>query len=188
MTFKELLIEKNITGYCLAKHTNIPYTTINDLINGKTIVQNITFKHALAISDFLKIDIRELSKIETFVPIEFRYFRNNLLNDLRRIGELEFINSIIKNKEIDFYYKNKAYKYAYYLLALIDYLCRISNKPKYTNRYNDLRKEKLEKPYFAGSELIVFESIEEAKKELSIEIIPEFAMFNIIEENVFNVA
>ena len=188
MNFKELLTKKKVTGYELAKNTGIPYMTINDLINGRTIIQNVSLKHALAISDFLNIDIQKLSKLDTIKPIEFRYFRNNLLSDLKRNKPLDFARKIISSKEIDYYYKNDSKEYAYYLLALIDYIFRIENEEIYTKRYNNLRKEKLNNPFFVGSKLVSFNTIEEAEKKLNIQVIPEFRNFNIIEEDVFNVA
>lgn len=188
MTFKELLIKKNITGYGVAKSTGIPYTTINDLINGKTIIQNISLKHAILIADLLNVDVKLLNNLEKYKPIDFRYFRNNLLSDLKNNNPLSFANRIIKTKEIDFYYKNSAKPYAYYLLALIDYLYRKNGLSVFNGRYNEMRKEKLEKPFFVGSELVDFKTIEDAEKVLNIKVIPEFKKYNIIEEDVFNVA
>ena len=188
MTFKELLESKKMTGYGLSKNTGIPYTTINDLINGKTIIQNVSLKHALLISDALDINIRDLNKLTTYLPIEFRYFRNNLLGKLKRNDQMEFVKEVIRKKEIDFYYKNNAKEYAYYLLALIDYLCRKHNKQIHTERYNEIRNERLDKPFFVGSNLISFKTINEAEERLKIKVIPEFKKFNIIEEDVFNVA
>ena len=188
MNFKELLIDKKITGYALSKNTGIPYTTISDLINGKTVIQNVSLKHALAIADCLNIDILELSKIETVPFVEFRYFRNNVLHDLKRLGFKDFIYKIIKEKQIDYYYKNNGKEYAYYLLALMDYLCNKNDFPKYEKRYNGFRKEHLDSPFFVGSNIIQFSSIDEAEKELKIQTIPEFRKYNIIEGDVFNVA
>ena len=148
MTFKDLLNKKKISGYSLSKNTGIPYTTINDLINGKTIIQNTSLKNALLIADFLNVDVSALAKLDTQSFVEFRYFRNNVLTELKNVGFDRFLAEIIKNKEIDFYYKNKGQQYAYYLLALIDYLCRINNQPIYDARYNELRKNKLTNPFF----------------------------------------
>ncbi len=188
MTFKELLIEKNVTGYGLAKSAGIPYTTISDLINGKTVIQNVSLKHAIMIADVLSVDVKFLNELNGYAPIEFRYFRNNLLNDLKNANSLDFANRLIKTKEIDFYYKNNAKPYAYYLLALIDFLYSKNGLAIFEDRYNDIRKERLEKPFFVGSDLICFETIEEAEKSLRIKAIPEFKKYNIIEEDVFNVA
>ena len=188
MTFKRLLLNHNISGYSLSKATHIPYMTINDLINGKTKVENISLKHAYEISKCLDIEITDLLKIDTVSLPQFRYFRNNILMELKLFGYETFISSVIKNKQIDYYYKNNGKEYALYLLALIDYLCRINNLPLYFERYNSLRKQRLKKAYFVGSDVIKFDSIEDAEKQLKIEIIPEFKKYNIIEENISNVA
>ena len=188
MTFKELLKKENITGYELAKNTGIPYTTINDLINGKTIPQNVTLKNALLISHYLGIKIMDFANLSTQTPIKFRYFRSNLLHDLKRDGHKKLIEKVIKGKEIDYYYKNGAKEYALYLLALIDYLCRLYDLPIYTSRYNDLRKLTLDKPFFVGGDVVSFKTIQEAEKKLNIEVIPEFKKFNIIESTISNVA
>ena len=39
MTINELIKEKNITKYRLAKNSGIPYTTINDICNGKARIE-----------------------------------------------------------------------------------------------------------------------------------------------------
>ena len=189
MKFKDLLKEKNTTGYALAKNTGIPYTTINDLINGRTVIQNVSLKHALVIADFLKVNINILAKLDKEEMVEFRYFRNNVLNDLKNEKDpIAFIDKIISKKEIDYYYKNNGLAYALYLVALLDYLCRVSNIPIYDKRYNELRSKTLNEPFFVGSNLIKFDSMEEAERELGIKVIPEFRKHNIIEEDIFNVA
>lgn len=188
MTFKELLKEKNTSGYQLSKNTDIPYSTISDLMNGKTNILNVSFKHAIKIAHYLNINIEQLCKLETVNPDEFRYFRNNLLHKLKHSDQKEFIEEIIKTRSIDYYYKNNHKEYAFYLLALIDYLCRINGLPIYTNRYNRLRTEKLDKPFYVGGSIIIFDSLATAEDKLNIKIIPEFKRFNIIEGGVFDVA
>lgn len=188
MTFKELLRNKKISGYKLSQETNIPYTTISDLINGKTNIKNVTFKNAIAIAKALNIDLRELATTSSIELVDFRYFRNNVCHDLKRKGNKVFIQFVIKTREIDYFYKNGAYPYAYYLLALIDYLCRIENLPIYMKRYNAIRKERLEKAFFVGGSSIHFDSIEEFEQAFGVKVIPEFGKYNILENDVFNVA
>ena len=168
MTLKELLNHKNISGYSLSKGTGISYTTICDLINGKTNINNIALKHAILIADFLNIDVKELAKLSTIELVDFRYFRNSILSTLKRLGYKRFVESIVNSKEIDFYYKNNGLDRALYLLATIDYLNRINNKPVYSNRYNKLRKKRLEKSQelLAQSE----EELEQLKRQAEIYI------------------
>ena len=188
MNFRELLETKKVSGYALAKNTGIPYSTISDLINGKTVVQNVSLRNAIKISEALNIKIDVLIQLDAKPLIEFRYFRNNILHELKRLDVQAFLNKVIREKEIDYYYKNNGKEYAYYLLALIDYLCNKYSLEIYNKRYNELRKEKLEKPFFVGSDLIHYDTIEEAEKEFGIKAIPEFRKFNIIEDDVFNIA
>lgn len=188
MTFKQLINSKNISSYKLAKDTKIPYMTISDLLNCKTNIKNISLKHALVLADYLGINIRSLASLESAPLVGFRYFRNNTLSDLKRRGHESFINYIFSSKAIDYYYKNDGLDRALYLLALVDYLYRIDDKPINTTRYNKLRKLKLEKPLFVGGDSISFNTIEEAEKELGFKAINEFKKYNIIEEDVFNVA
>ena len=188
MTFKELIKQKNITSYQLAKATDIPYTTINDLLNGKTCMGNIRLKHALAIASVLDVDINLLIGLDTIEVEEFRYFRNNTLMELKRKGYQEFITWVISTRMIDYYYKNNKREYAYYLLALIDYLSKQNNLPIYISRYNNIRKEKLDKPFFVGSDLYSFDTFEAATNELHITPIDEFKKYNLIEGDITNVA
>ncbi len=188
MTLKQYLNKRNISGYYLSKATKIPYMTICDLLNGKTNIKNVSLKNALAISSCLNIDVNYLASFDDHELVSFRYFRNNTLHALKRKGYELFIKDLIKDKEIDFYSKNNGLEQALYLVSLIDYLCRINNLPIYDKRYNSLRKRRLERPFFVGSDLLNFKSIEQAEKEMGISVIPEFKEHNIIEENVFNVA
>ena len=187
MRFFELLESKKITGYSLAKLTGIPYTTINDLINYRTLPKNISLDHALRIAKVLDVGVEELSKIEGAPMTNFTFFRSNLLNDIRMMGPNKWINKTIKNKVIDFYYKNGGIEHALFMLGCLDYLSRKAHLSTYKKRYNDLRKMKLDKVLFTGASILSFNSIEEAEKLLAIKIEPEFKRANIIELDVVTI-
>ena len=55
MQFKEYLKEKQITIYALAKGTGIPYSTVNDFVNGKTSIDRMQYGAVKAISNYLGI-------------------------------------------------------------------------------------------------------------------------------------
>ena len=188
MNFKEYLSKTGISAYRLAKMANVAYSCIADLCLNKTTTRNLTLEKACRISSALGITPEKLLEFKTETDLPMRYFRNNVLHDLKRMGNESFINKTLRKREIDGYYKNGDMPKALYLLALIDYLCLLTNRPIYTKRYNQLRKLCLDKPCFVGSDLIHYASIEEAEKALGKAVIPEFAKYNIIETNINDIA
>lgn len=50
---KDVLVEKKITTYRLAKDINEPYSTINDIVNGKVDIADCKVKVLKKISDYL---------------------------------------------------------------------------------------------------------------------------------------
>ena len=95
---------------------------------------------------------------------------------------------ILKTNEIRRYYERKEYAQAFYLLAMVDYLSRENALPLYS-AYDDLRKQKLEKPVYPESVLALAKVMEDdSVLDKSMEqAIPEFRHFNIAESEVRNV-
>ena len=181
MDFKTFLDSKGVTAYRLAKATGVPYSCISDLCLGKTTTKNLTLEKACAIAGFLSV---EPSKLLDFQPddIPFRYFRNDLLSRLKRLGSQEFIAEVFRKKQVDYYYKNGNLSKALYTIALLDYLgCN-------PDRYPKIRASKLNAPFFVGGRSDRFSSLSEAEKAMGVPIIPEFAKYNIIEVNIHDVA
>ncbi|MBO4667825.1 MAG: helix-turn-helix transcriptional regulator [Bacilli bacterium] len=159
----------------------VPESIYYLLMNKQTTIEEI-YKESLP--EFLKHNIAE-SELD-LVP--FRYFRNNTLHELKRLGPINFIHRLLEEKTIDFYWKRNDKEKALYLLALLDYLFRINNLSSDTRKYEYLRNIKMPTPLFVGGDSISFNSIEEAEHQMRITVIPEFKKFNIIEEDIFNVA
>lgn len=164
------------------------YSCIADLCLNKTVTRNLTLEKACRISFALETTPEKLLELEAETNLPMRYFRNNVLHDLKQMGNSAFINEIVRRREIDGYYKNGDIPKALYLLALVDYICTLTNHPIYEKRYNQLGKLRLDKPCFVGSDIIRYDSIEEAEKSLGKAVIPEFAKYNIIETNIQDVA
>lgn len=188
MDFKEYLNKTGISAYRLAKLADVPYSCIADLCLNRTVTKNLTLEKACRISFALGITPEKLLELKSETNLPMRYFRNNVLHDLKQMGNSAFINEIVRRREIDGYYKNGDIPKALYLLALVDYLCLLTNRPIYTNRYNQLRKKRLDKPCFVGSDFIQFSSISEAEKALGKTVIPEFAKYNVIEVDIYDIA
>lgn len=188
MTFNDFLKERKISIYQLSLKTEVPYSTLMDLVKCKTLMSNLGLEKAIKIANALNIKPEDLLAFDVDCPYhEFSFFRSSLLHDLKRIGDKELINKIIREREIDFWYKHGSEERAYYLLALIDYLSKENGLPIYGKRYNKIRKEKLSKPFFPATRLVKYESLKEAEDDLHIRVLEEFAKFNIIEENIRNV-
>jgi len=59
----EYLKKEKISIYSLSKETKIPYSTLNDLCNGKVEIDNCKVSLLIKLSETLGIDIKELYKI-----------------------------------------------------------------------------------------------------------------------------
>ena len=184
MEFKTCLESKGLTAYRLSKETGIPYSCIADLCTNKTATKNLTLEKACAIAAVLGLQPVDLLSLKPDLGLPLRYFRNNVLHHLKAVGDEEFIEEVLRKREIDMYYKNGDLAKALYVLALVDYLCIVHRRDICQTRYNFIRKTRLDKPCFVGGNSIGFKSIEDAEKALGIPIIPEFAKYNIIEVDI----
>jgi len=119
---------------------------------------------------------------------EFELFKSNVCHNLKNMGDLKFLISVLRTNQIPSYYNKKKYFECFYLLAMIDYISRENNIPLCIE-YDYIRKYKLENPVFPLSVkamCLVLNSDEPKKRSLK-ECIPEFKHFNIIEAEVRNV-
>ncbi len=57
MSFKDLLEEKNISGYRLAKDTGIPQQTISDYVTGKMSFDSMKIGIVKEIADYLGLTL-----------------------------------------------------------------------------------------------------------------------------------
>lgn len=72
MNLKEYLKSKEITIYNLSKHTGIPRTTLEDIVNGKVDLIDCKYKTLKKISDFTEVPVDVLVEENgiVFYPIE----------------------------------------------------------------------------------------------------------------------
>ena len=55
MAFKNLLDENKVSKYELSKKTNIPYSTISDIINDKVVISKCSYDVLHKIASFFEI-------------------------------------------------------------------------------------------------------------------------------------
>jgi len=115
MKFTKLLKEKNLTIYQLSKLSNIPYSTLYDIANGKSNIYNSKVHVVLNLSKALNIMVEELLSLEfedynkpyeenipsflkdSLVQLKIGKRKNNLLMDCY----LDELNSSINVAEVE---------------------------------------------------------------------------------------
>ena len=192
MTLNKLLIEKNLTKYQLSNLSKVPYSTISDLFNEKTNLKKCSVDVVYKIAKVLNISIEELIVLSLNVEelrLDFETFKGNMRHEIHFTDDLSFIEKTLSSDLIDAYLEKKWYPEALYTLAMVDYLSRINEIPLY-NKYDSLRKAKLKRIHYPAS-LIIAQEFKENKKlveEYFERSIPEFKRFNIVENEIRNVA
>ncbi|MDR1564829.1 MAG: helix-turn-helix domain-containing protein [Oscillospiraceae bacterium] len=188
MNINKLLEEKGITKYRLSKLSKVPYTTINDLCNGRVKIEKCTAETLFKLSQVLGITMEAMVSEALEHRSSFEIFKSNVCHQVKDMGDLSFIIDVLETGKIRDYYNKNWYPEALYLLAMLDYLSRENELPL-ALEYDDIRSTRLHEPIFPAS-IIAMSAVshsEEPKRESWEEAIPEFKRFNIVENEVRNV-
>lgn len=184
-----------MSKYQLAKKSGVPQTTIIDICSNKAKIEKCSAATIYKISRVLDVSMESLVKeaIESTNTAlkrpSFEVFKSNICHLLKDKGDIEFINDNLSKDEVKTLFDRKWYAESFYLLAMIDYISRINNIPICTN-YNDIRSQKL-KEILYPKDVVLLDMIENSdknRKESLEKAIPEFLHFNIVENEVRNVA
>jgi len=188
MDISKLLKQKNITKYKLAKKSGVPYTTVNDICNGKVKIEKCAAETLYRLADTLDVPMEALIAESINSRPDFEIFKSHICHKVKEMGDLDFILGILQTDEIRKYYQRQWYLESLYLLAMVDYISRENGVPLCT-KYNDLRNTRLQETiYPAGVHVICKASGSENPKQESIaDAIPEFMRHNIVEAEVRNV-
>lgn len=185
---KDRLEEKNMSAYRLSELSGIPYTTLNELLRGKTKISNCTADTLYRLSKTLQVPMEELLLDSPEYRCSFETFKSNVCHLVKDQGDLSFIIETLESKDIRRYWNRRWYQEAFYLLAMVDYLSRINEIPLCTD-YNDIRACSLKEPLYPGDVSLTAKLSDELnQKSLCMsEAIPEFRRFNIMECEVRDV-
>ena len=189
MIISEQLKKKNMTKYRLSKISGVPQATINDICSGKADLEKCSAGTLYKLAKVLGTTIEDI--LESAYPEQrssFETFKSNTCHHVKDMGDLDYIADALEHDRVRSLYEKKWYPEALYLLAMLDYLCRENSLPV-CEKYNDIRRRKLEKPIYPVSVMI---NCEVLKSEAPMRIaeqqaIPEFLRFNIIESEIRNV-
>jgi len=192
MIVNELLQKVNMSKYRLSKESDVAMTTITDICSGKAELDKCAAGTLYKIARVLGVTVDSLLENNEKRPVDYRYsfetFKSNTCHHVKDLGDIDFIIETLETDEIRKLYDRQWYREALYLLAMIDYLSRINSLPICTN-YNDIRSQKLKKPYFPAGIIVSYAATgdENIKNNAMANAIPEFMRFNIVENEVRNV-
>lgn len=184
----EILKQKNISIYQLSKKSGIPYTTISELVRGKTRIEKCSAETIYHLSRVLGVSMESLISDSIENRLDFEIFKSNVCHRVKDSDEIDFVVSNLQSDDIRRYWNKKWYAEAFYLLAMVDYLSRLNEIPLCT-RYTDIRSQSLKAPLYPRDVLLASRLHPELnlKEQSRKESIPEFLRFNIIESEIKNV-
>lgn len=188
MLINELMENRKMTQYRLAKDSGIAYTTINDICSGKAQLEKCSAETIYRISKALGVSMESLIEPCFDKRSDFELFKSNTCHRLKELGDIEFVIELLEEDRIREYYKKKWYPESLYLLAMLDYVSRENDIPICT-QYDDMRSLKLKTVLFPAGVLVAAKVAknDELKQRSIREAIPEFIRFNIVESEVRNV-
>lgn len=188
MNINAILKEKKMTKYKLAQKSGLSNTTIIDICSGKTSVRKCPGETLFKLAKALETTIDDLLADSMIERPPFGIFRSNVCHSVKHMGDLDFILHVLEHDLIRNYHKRQWHPESLYLLAMIDYLCRVNDLPA-AIEYDDLRVVRFHEPIYSSS--IIAMSLAGATDAPKIEsvnnAIPEFLRHNIVEGEVRNV-
>lgn len=188
MTIQEKLKEKKMSIYRLAKASELPYATVNDICSGKARLEKCSAETIYKIAHALNVSMEELLAPCFLKRGSFENFKSTVCHRVKELGDIDFLIDTLESHDIRTYYERKWYPESLYLLAMLDYISRENDVPL-DSEYDDIRRCKLEKPIYPASLRAVSLAARNdvALKESEKTAIPEFMRFNIVESEVRNV-
>ena len=188
MKIIEIMHQKHLSKYRVAKNAGIPYMTLNDICNGKTRLDKCSADTVYKLAKELDVTMEELLEPIMVPRPAFILFKSNVCHKLKELGDIDFLIQTIESDNITTYYKRAWYPESLYLLAMVDYISRINGVPL-CDSYSEFRKARLRSVIYPSSiiaeaEVSADNKIKEWARESSI---PEFKRFNIVESDIRNV-
>lgn len=188
MTIREILEERGITVYRLAKTSGVPYATVNDICNNKAQLEKCSAETVYKIANALDVSMEELLAPCFLERSSFESFKSFVCHKLKEAGDIGFIIDTLESRDIRKNYERKWYPECFYLLAMLDYISRENGVPL-ASEYDDLRQYKLEAPVYPSSLRAISAAAgnDRILEEAALSAIPEFMKYNIVESEIRNV-
>ena len=197
MYLNELMNACHMSRAELSARSNIPESTLRDILNGKAQMDRCEAATLYNIAYALDVSVEDILEgywdaLERDAPsrtsvhdenslMNFYVLADSMLGRLRATGDLAFIDGIDQNGWIERLYQGREYRCALFLLGMLDYLCR-KNGVRQVARYDEYRKARLDRPVYALSTLNVDNedgAFQRARTEAENSAIPELGRYGI---------
>lgn len=194
MELNALLKQKNMSVYQCSRESKVPYTTLLDLVKGKTRIEKCAAETVYKIAKALGIAMEELlrERMEGDIAVPYRSkfetFKSNVCHLVKDKGDIDFIIDTLKSDKIRDYWRREWYPESFYLLAMVDYLSKENGLPL-CREYDDIRSRTLSEPLYPRDIMLMakLDSSLDMREQSRKEAIPEFMRFNIVESEIRNV-
>ena len=204
MLINELMNKNHMTRKELAVKSGVPDSTLRDILNGDARIDRCAIGTLYPISkvldttvedilnDFLGTETRKSEKKPIQVSttentseklLEYYVFRNCMINAVNNMPGEVYVGVICALGLIDMLFMAEEYRSAFYLLAMIDYQCRVNQLP-IVPCYDHFRQLKLAEVVFPMDTIegvYTPDELDEAIMCDKVDCIPEFQRFGIIE-------
>lgn len=197
MYLNELMNACHMSRAELSARSNIPESTLRDILNGKAQMDRCEAATLYNIAYALDVSVEDILEgywdaLERDAPsrtsvhdenslMNFYVLADSMQGRLRATGDLAFIDGIDQNGWIERLYQGREYRCALFLLGMLDYLCR-KNGVRQVARYDEYRKARLDRPVYALSTLNVDNedgAFQRARTEAENSAIPELGRYGI---------
>ncbi|MGM9630100.1 helix-turn-helix domain-containing protein [Butyricicoccus sp.] len=197
MYLNELMNACHMSRAELSARSNIPESTLRDILNGKAQLDRCEAATLYNIAYALDVSVEDILEgywdaLERDAPtriavhdenslMNFYVLADSMLGRLCATGDLAFIDGVDQNGWIERLYQGREYRCALFLLGMMDYLCR-KNGVRQVARYDEYRKARLDKPVYALSTLSVDNedgAFQRARTEAENNAIPELGRYGI---------
>ena len=105
MNINEIMHQKHLSKYRVAKNSGIPYMTLNDICNGKTKLDKCSADTVYKLAKELDVTMEELLEPIMAPRPAFDLFKSNVCHKLKELVDIDFLIDTIESDEITTYYK-----------------------------------------------------------------------------------
>ncbi len=172
MNFEKELKDRKVNIRSCSIQCGIPYATLYPIIKGQVEIETCSYSTVARLARFLGYRPDEI----VYEKEDFQTFRNNLHHRIKE-NELELLLEIVEGNDVATYMRHEDYLKALYLVATADFLSK-KNEIPLCDKYNDLRRTKLEQPYYVGDSSLSSPSADDC--------IAEFVHYNIYEGDLYD--